>query len=309
MVAEPTEGNAVQEPARFVAVQEPARFVDPPPNPHTLPPPGSWDTMCHAFGSYETYPMSDRPRLFTPPEEANFASLRRMHKGIGIDRGVVIQPTCYGTDNRVTVDAVRAGEGRYIGIALIDDSVSDAALADLHSAGIRGARFHAIPWLNFDLTIEELASQIERMAPLGWVVNLHIMPEFLLEHEKQLSEFDIPFAIDHMMWLRPGEIDHPAIQAFQRLQDRGNWWIKLSNTERISTLDAGFTDIIPLMRTLVSSSPDRVMWGTDWAHTMMKKAHVAADREILELLFEAIPDEGQRHKILVDNPAALYDQP
>lgn len=262
--------------------------------------------MCHAFGSYATYPMSDRPRLFTPPEEANVDALLRMHDGIGIERAVVVQPTCYGTDNRVTIDALTAGAGRYVGIALIDNDTTDSELDHLHEAGMIGARFHDIDWLDFRLSVEELAHHVSRTTRLGWVMNLHVMPDFLLRNEEALTCLDAQFVLDHMLWLGPEDHDHPVLDVFSRLHKRGNWWIKLSNTDRLSTLERGFADIIPLMQTLVALAPDRTVWGTDWAHTLMKKSRVAADREIVELLFEAVPDEIQRRKILVDNPDALF---
>ena len=64
-------------------------------------------------------------------------------------------------------------------------------------------------------------------------------------------------------------------------------------------------DAVPLARALVAAAPDRIVWGTDWPHpgarALMPEDHVLAD-----LLAQWVTDEGQRRKVLVDNPARLY---
>jgi len=56
---------------------------------------------------------------------------------------------------------------------------------------------------------------------------------------------------------------------------------------------------------LVQAAPERLIWGTDWPHVMMKKT-MPNDADICDLLADWVPDEAIRHRILVDNPAALY---
>lgn len=133
------------------------------------------------------------------------------------------------------------------------------------------------------------------------------MPDFLIEHANDLSKIDIPVIVDHMMWLDPDDVKNPGVDVFRRLHERGNWYIKVTNGGRISREEYEFGDVVPLMRTLVEAAPDRVTWGTDWAHTMMRKSRVAADSELLELLYRVVPDEGRLHKILVDNPKSLFE--
>ena len=63
-------------------------------------------------------------------------------RGLGIKRHVLVAPSCYGTDNRCLLDALRSavpGTGRGIVIADLDQ-VSDAELADWHALGVRGFR-------------------------------------------------------------------------------------------------------------------------------------------------------------------------
>ena len=72
-----------------------------------------------------------------------------MHKTIGFDRGVIVHSAIYGSDHRLLLNALESLDdlGRYRGIGIIDDSVSDNELARLHAAGVRGARFISCDFL------------------------------------------------------------------------------------------------------------------------------------------------------------------
>jgi 2-pyrone-4,6-dicarboxylate lactonase len=54
--------------------------------------------------------------------------------------------------------------------------------------------------------------------------------------------------------------------------------------------------------------PERVVWGNDWPHVLMKSP-VPNDGDLLDLLAHWVPDVATRHRILVDCPAELYDFP
>jgi 2-pyrone-4,6-dicarboxylate lactonase len=57
---------------------------------------------------------------------------------------------------------------------------------------------------------------------------------------------------------------------------------------------------------LVEAAPQRLLWGSDWPHVMVKSA-MPNDGALLDLLGRWIPDAALRRRVLVDNPAALYD--
>ena len=70
----------------------------------------------------------------------------------------------------------------------------------------------------------------------------------------------------------------------------------------------GYADVTPFARAVVAAAPDRVVWGTDWPHPAAQglKAPVPNDGDLADLLLEWVPDEAQRKRVLVDNPARLY---
>ena len=52
-------------------------------------------------------------------------------------------------------------------------------------------------------------------------------------------------------------------------------------------------------------SPDRIVWGSDWPHPSAREK-MPDDGDLADMLIDWTPDEAQRKKILVDNPARLY---
>jgi predicted TIM-barrel fold metal-dependent hydrolase len=56
---------------------------------------------------------------------------------------------------------------------------------------------------------------------------------------------------------------------------------------------------------LVEARSDRIIWGTNWPHPTFE-VPVPDDADLLDFLLRAVPDEGHRHQVLVDNPARLY---
>jgi predicted TIM-barrel fold metal-dependent hydrolase len=52
-------------------------------------------------------------------------------------------------------------------------------------------------------------------------------------------------------------------------------------------------------------APDRIIWGTDFPHPNIK-GDMPNDGDLVNLLSLIAPEEKQRQKILVDNPARLY---
>jgi predicted TIM-barrel fold metal-dependent hydrolase len=63
-------------------------------------------------------------------------------KRIGTSRNVVVTPSTYGVDNRVTLDAVAAFGLQARAVVVVNDTVSDAELKRMHEQGARGIRFN-----------------------------------------------------------------------------------------------------------------------------------------------------------------------
>src|SRR6195952_947722 len=129
-------------------------------------PPGTVDAHCHVFGPGDVFPFAPE-RKYTPCD-ASREQLFALRDHLGVFRNVVVQATCHGADNRAMVDAVRAAGDRARGIATVRPDVTDAELAELHEAGVRGVRFNFLKRLVDASAAQDLALVAERIAPLGW---------------------------------------------------------------------------------------------------------------------------------------------
>ena len=89
-------------------------------------PQGACDCHCHVFGPAARFPYAE-PRSYTPddaPLEAYLAMLDRL----GFDRGVLVQPSAYGRDNRAMLDALTREPQRLRGVAVGGGELTAATL-------------------------------------------------------------------------------------------------------------------------------------------------------------------------------------
>ncbi|MCH7916043.1 MAG: amidohydrolase family protein [Deltaproteobacteria bacterium] len=294
--------------------------MPPDPNPRKprfTPPPNSCDTHAHVFGPPEKFPFAPT-RQYTPPA-APIEHYLNMLAVIGIDRGVVVQPSAHGFDNTATLDAIAKKGGRFRGIARVDDTTTAEELKGLHEGGIRGVRFNLLDRSAGNIKLMVFDRVIERLVEFGWSVDLHIDPKNLVEQEGRIRAIPVPVVFDHLARINPA--DGLGQEAFQLLLDflkDERFWVKLSAVDKISRTDSRsdkglfYTDVVPFARALIEAAPDRVIWGTDWPHSnIFVPGKTPNDGDLLDLLSEFAPDESVRHKILVDNPSRLYgfDQP
>ncbi|MTD58018.1 amidohydrolase family protein [Amycolatopsis pithecellobii] len=266
-------------------------------------PPGACDSQVHVFGDRAKFPLAPTAPWDNPA--ATLDAALAMHAAIGIERGVLVQSSAYGTDHRALLDALdRAGEN-YRGIAVIDDSVSDATLASLERAGVKGARFNFFPALNLGMEPGELRRQVKRAVDRDWHVKLHINGCETTAITKIVEDLDATFVLDHMpaVWFDP-TTDRERFDHVARLLDRGNWWLLLSNGNRASKLGRPWPDAVEIAGAYVEHAPERVIWATDWPHALIEDP--PTESELLDLLFQFSSDPQAIHRILVDNPARLF---
>jgi predicted TIM-barrel fold metal-dependent hydrolase len=255
------------------------------------------------FGPQCVFPFA-ADRTFTPqdaPKEELFA----LHKLLGIERGVFVQSSCHGSDHAVLLDLLAAAPKRYRGVALLTRDTPDAEIARLHKAGVCGVRFHFFSHLGKPAPYDDIRAVIAKVAPLGWHIAIHVGGQGVLEQYDFITSIDAPVVIDHIgrIDVREG-LDGKAFSTLRRLLDRGNVWVKLSGTDRITREAAPYRDAVPFARALAKHAPERVVWGSDWPHP--NHFAVPNDGDLVDLITEIAPNEATRHKMMVDNPATLF---
>jgi len=282
------------------------RNQGPDPNPHppaVALPAGACDAHCHIFGPTATFPYAP-DRTFTPPE-APKEDLAALHRLLGFERAVIVQSACHGTDHAALLDALRTGGGRYRGVALIRPGTSEAEVARLHEAGVRGARLHFTPHLGPAPSRETIDAIAGLVKPFGWHIALHVAGNGIAEHADLVRSLGMRVVIDHMarVDLRYG-LDSEAVRSLLRLLHTGDVWVKLSGADRVATAPPSMADSVELARLLATEAPERVVWGTDFPHPNTE--FVPNDGDLADLIERITPDPAG---LLVTNPARCFDFP
>jgi len=268
--------------------------------PKLKAPPNACDTHMHIYN--RRFPKAPTAKIEAP--DASVADYLKMRARLGIERTVVVQPSTYGKDNRCTLEAMAAIGPSARGIAVVDETVSDAELDRLTRLGIRGIRLFMLagaplPWE----IVETMAS---RVAPFGWHVQLQLDGRDLPAHEPMLNRLKTGLVIDHVgKFLEPVTPDHPGFRTLMRLVDKGAW-VKLSAPYETSKVGPPYYDDIGrLAKPLIKAAPERMLWATNWPHPT-PGVPVPDDAWMLDMLLDWAPDDATRNRILVDNPARLY---
>ncbi len=282
----------------------------PPPHadPHApttfTPPPGAVDAHCHIFGPGDRFPYS-ADRTYTPPD-SGIDDFENLQARLGLSNAVFVQASCHGTDNSAMLDALVRGAGRYAGVAMVDESVSDDQLRELHDAGVRGTRFNFVAHLGGAPEPDVYWRIVHRVSELGWHIVLHFDAKDLEEHRPMLDAMPTPYVIDHMARVdAKAGLDQAPFRALLALMNDERCWVKISGAERLTANGTPpYDDVVPYACALIDAAPDRVLWGTDWPHPNVRQ--LPDDGDLVDLLTQFAPDESVRNRILVDNPRRLY---
>ena len=276
------------------------------------------DCHVHVFGAEQKFPFV-ASRGYTPPP-ATPDELLTLQNALHLSRVVIVQPSVYGADNSCTLDGIRRlGPERGRGVAVIDAKTTDTELKEMHAAGIRGVRVNLETSGESDpaLSRRNLAAAIERVAPLGWHVQLYTRLSVIEAVHDDVLKSAVPIVFDHFGGAQAvGGVAQPGFDKLLSLVASGKAYVKISGHYRSSVKAPAFDDVAPLARALIAANPDRIVWGTDWPHPH----HAEAGREMeitpsfdiddglaLNQVARWAPTAATRRKILVDNPARLYD--
>ncbi len=284
----------------------PCAAPDPNPRkPKLAAPAGTCDTHAHVFGPQSRYAYSPA-RGYTPPD-APYEAYRHLHAVLGVTRGVLTQPSVYGTDNTAMLDAVARDPVNLRAVAAVGADVSDAELRRLNDAGVRGIRVNLVdkggmPFASF----AEVESFAKRIVPMGWhieyLVHVHDFPELDV-----LGRLPADSVIGHFGYMHVSNgVDHPAFQAFLRLFEKGRVWVKMTAPYRITARQTlPYDDVEPIAKALREARPDRLLWGSDWPHPICPKP-MPNDGAMFEHLAEWLPGDALRRQVMAENPKALY---
>jgi len=236
---------------------------------------------------------------------ATVADYRLLQRRIGSSRTVVVTPAAYHTDNAVTLDAIAQLGPQARGVAVVHPSVTDAELKRMADGGICGIRFTQFDPRTAATTPDMIEPLARRVEPLGWHVQIHLRSDQIAAAADLLQRLPGTVVFDHLGRLAGG-VNDPAFTVIRRMLDAGRTWMKLSGAYMFGAPPA-YAEALPIARAAIAAAPERVVWGSDWPHPT--EAEKPDDAALLDLLLDWAPDDAARHRILVDNPTALYGFP
>jgi predicted TIM-barrel fold metal-dependent hydrolase len=281
-------------------------------------PAGACDCHTHVFGDPGRFPFAS-PRAYTPGP-ARVEELRALHRGLRMDRVVIVQPSVYGTDNTCTLDGIRQLGARSRGVAVIDQQTPEATLDEMDRIGVRGIRINLATAGQADPAVARqlFAAAVERVTGRRWHIQIYTQLSVIEAIGKDVTASPVPVVFDHFGGAQAALGTRQAgFEALLDLVRSGKAYVKISAPYRSSIHGPGYPDLVPVARALIAANPQRILWGSDWPHPNSTQApgrkptdiapfHPIDDGAVLNQLAVWAPDAAARQIILVDNPARLY---
>ena len=264
-------------------------------------PPGGCDSHTHVI------PASGMTLLASAsytPAVATVQSHLAMLDALGLERGVVVQPSIFGTDNTAVVDAIAMAPHRLRGVAVLGANASWNDVAFLHARGVRGLRFNVM--LGGGEGLQSMQALAPLMAEFGWHAELLIASGLLPELVDSFKALPCRLVIDHMGSLPVEEgMNAAGVLALRRLVCERETWVKLSGAYRLGA-DVHDDRFALRAKALLHDAPEHMVWGSDWPHVACSVMPDAA--ELLNALSLWLDqDAALLQAVLVDNPAKLFD--
>ena len=265
------------------------------------------DTHAHILGPIAHHAYASA-RVYTPPD-CLLTDYQKMLATLGVERAVLVQPSVYGTDNTVMLEAMRAAGSAFRGVAVVEDGIADAELAKLNAAGVRGVRVNIVDVKDRKpgtLPMAELTALAKCIAPLGWHMEFLMHCDEFPDLDRTFADFPVDIVLGHLGYMKTDKgLNDPGFHALLRLMKAGKAWVKFTGPYRITTQAMPHADTNAYAHALIAANAQRVLWGSDWPHVMVKSA-MPNDGDLCDLLSAWIPDAATREQVLVWNPAKLY---
>ena len=244
-----------------------------------------------------------RPRAHeTGTREAFGAALQAN----GVKHALLVQPSCYGTDNSAMLDAMAHAPGRYRAIAVVAPDASNETLAALAGRGVVGIRFNLVSYDRDALAKAAAAGLLERLRAAGLFAQIYAHDEQWPELVPLLGAHGVKVVIDHfgVRDIRLG----PAAAGFQAVLElgrRGEAAVKLSAPFRLAPASSDYSALDPFAEGLLSAfGSERCVWGSDWPFLdVAERIHYNV---LPATLRRWLPDAADRGRVLWSNPVRLF---
>ena len=252
------------------------------------------DTHFHVFHAG----VAVKGARYVPQYTAALQDWMALAQGVGVTRGVWVQPSFLGTDNSLMVHALQAHPDVLRGVAVVAADIHPDELKALHLSGVRGIRLnlsgitHEIPeWMHAERVWQT-------MHDCGWHLELHTDLGALPSVLAQLPT-DMPLVVDHMAKPSEAKARDVTVQSLVHRAQHVPTYIKLSGAYRLG--EVGAASLAHLW--LHELGPQALLWGSDWPCTNHESL---ADYPRLLSPLESWVGAEHIETVLSHNPQRLY---
>ena len=245
---------------------------------------------------------------YAPDYAASITDWETVAAESGITRGVLVQPSFLGVDNSQLLATLAQRPARLRGVAVVNQSATNAELLHLHANGVRGIR------LNLMGVADD--SQEIRGLPESWWSGL-IAAGLHLELHSEIGRVaallplvpqGITVVLDHFAKPLDASRADATVQAVDARRRSGNvTYVTLSGAYRLGANDALLqaklsAELATVWLELLGR--DYLLWGSDWPCTNYESdANYSRLRDTLD---DWLPSAEDKHAALRDNPQRLY---
>lgn len=252
------------------------------------------DAHAHIWKKDPAYP-DPGATILSPASDVPLDLLRRYMDEHGVGRAVLVQPMYPGEDNSRVAEAARAEPGRFAAVVWIDPRAPER----LERWGARGVRLR--PAFAAETASFELDPIWRKAADLGIVVSVLARSEHVTAIGRMAARFpSVPVIVDHLAHPDPS-LPAPVLE----LARHANVSVKPTGFYYYSKQAYPYDDCAGPFRSVYDRfGPDRMIWGSDFPHVLLKSGYGAALRHI-ERSFPYVTRE-ERERILGGNAERLY---
>ena len=183
----------------------------------------------------------------------------------GVRHALVVGPNSgYHTDNRCLLDFLERGNGRFKGVAVVDNGISRGELQRLRERGVVGTTMQAA--LLGVAHFHNAGPLLRELADLDMFADVQVEGDQLLDMAPILDPSGVRVLIDHCGRPDPtAGLDQPGFRRLLDLASSGRYFVKISGLVKCSTEGYRWEDSWPFVRALLDAfTPDRCVWGSDW---------------------------------------------
>ncbi|MFV5516278.1 amidohydrolase family protein [Acinetobacter gerneri] len=261
------------------------------------------DTHAHVFSKNDPCIATAR---YQPDYDASVSQYLAHLDQHHLSHGVLVQPSFFGFDNHVMLDAIAQHPKRLKGIAVVPYTITINELITLNNQGVVGARINLFGKELPDLTSIEWKSFLNHLSFINWQIELHAPPSYLVQILPYLAEYKLNVVIDHFGRIDPekGILD-PDYQSFLQMLDINQHWIKVSGFYRLGKFPenvARATQAFELLK--AKGFLPKMVWGSDWPHTQHESS--VNYSQAFETFKQIVTDPEDRKLILGENAKNLF---